>query len=271
MASKLTSELLTDAKSIADLQQTNFVTYQDILSALNEAYRDIYNQYTESDGDYFVQTAVFSMSEMTVIPDTNGYQFEIPLPTDFYKVRAVGYNAGGQWFDVKTFSISDRNNPTPDPQYRIRNNTLWLKCISQFQIKLEYYIPPVELTTPDESLSFFTTISDFAKSSLRDVSFVDLNQSAIYASGNDVKALSLVSGGTEVTLVTSVTPSKPVYYRGYVYYISAGNVWRMPTDLVTGLAAAAQIITDGTITDLSVFDNKIYFRNSTQAKSANLD
>jgi hypothetical protein len=45
----------------------------------------------------------------------------------------------------------------------------------------------------------------------------------------------------------------------------------MATDLVTSLAAAVQIVTDGAVTNLSVFDNKIYYSNATNGKTANLD
>lgn len=266
----LVSELIAEARDIADLQNTRFVSYSDELRAVNEAYRDLYNRYTESQGEYFVSEFLTTLDASMLDPNSYGQGYLVPLPADFYKLRTVSWNTGGQWYPVQSFAMSQRDFAGVNPMYRLKNNTLWIISAMAVQIKISYYVPPVTLTAPDDPLSFFTDLSDFAKLSLRDVSFVDVNQTALYASGNDVKASSLTTGVT-ATLVTSVTPSKPVYYRGYVYYISAGNIWRMPTDLATSLGAAAQIVTDGGITDLSVFDSKIYFRNATDAKSANLD
>jgi hypothetical protein len=264
------SELIAEARSIADLQNSKFVSYADEMRAVNEAYRDLYNRYTESQGEYFVSEVVIQLDATMLDPNAYGQGYLVPLPADFYKLRSVSWNTGGQWYPVQSFSMSQRDFTGVNPMYRLKNNTLWIISAMVVQVKISYYTPPAILTAPDVPLSYFDDLSDFAKLSLRDVSFVDDGQTALYASGNDIKTTSIGRNAT-ATLVTSVTPSKPMYYRGYVYWISAGNIWRMATDLSISLAAAAQIVTDGAVTDLSVFDGLIYYTNATNAKTANLD
>jgi hypothetical protein len=265
------SELVAYARSIADLQNTKFIDHTDEVNLINEAYKDIYARYCESDGDYFVTEIVTQLTPAMLDPNNTPFAYLIDLPSDFFKLRYVSYRYGNQWQPVEKFSMSQRDNVYGVPRYRIKNNQLWILCNSTVpEIKMGYYPIASEITTPLSPLSFFDTLSDFAKLSLRDVSYVDQDQIALYATGNDIKATSLTLG-TTVTLVTSVTPSKPMYYRGYVYWISAGDIWRMGTDFLTTLSAAAEIVTDGAVVDLSVFDNLIYYSNATNAKTANLD
>src|SRR6478609_8420789 len=262
------SALIAYARSIADLQNTKFIDHTDEVNLINEAYKDIYARYSESDGDYFVTEVVQSLTPAELDPNNFTYSYLIDLPADFFKLRYASYSFGNQWIPMQKFAMSQRDMVVGTPMYRLKNNQLWILSAAQIpNIKFGYYPIAETISTPAEPLSYFDDLSDFAKLSLRDVTFVDTDQIALYASGNNIVATSLINDTTS-TLVTSVTPSHPVYYRGYIYYISAGNIWRMATDLVASLAAAVQIVTDGAVTNLSVFDNKIYYSNVTNAKTA---
>ncbi len=269
--SKLTSQLLDSARSLADLQNTDFVTYKDTQDALNEAYRDIYNQYTESQGDYFCKEVLIQMTSAYVVPDTFGYWYELPLPDDFYKVREVSYQAGGMWANVNSFAMSDRNTPSIIPQYRIKNNKLWILSANAWLIRLGYYIPPIELSSPDAPISFLSDREDYDISDVAYPSYVSAKDSMLYTEGTDIKAQSNTADGAIYTLLTATAPSAPVYYRGYVYYIEAGNIRRFTSDLKAANGTPATVVNTANVVALSVFNNRLYFDDGTNSRFANLD
>lgn len=268
---KLTSQLLSTARSLADLQNTDFVTFKDTQDALNESYRDIYNQYTESQGDYFCSSVEIQMTTADVVPNTFGYWYELPLPDDFYKVREVSYQSGGVWANVNTFSMSDRNTPGIAPQYRIKNNKLWIISTNAWLIRLGYYIPPVELSSPDDPIEFLSSSEDYSIANVANPSYVESKDSMLYVQGNDIKAQSNTADGTVYTLLTGSSPIAPVYYRGYVYYIEGGNIKRFTSDLAATNGAPATVVNTANVTALSVFNNKLYFDDGTNSRTANLD
>jgi len=151
-----TSELIAYARSIADLQNTKFISETDELVLINEAYRDIYSRYTESDGDYYTKEAVITLDSTMLDPNSNGKSYKIPLPTDFYKLRFVDYNYGGNWNTCNKFSTSQRNQDVSVPMYRLINNTLWILAApgTASQIKITYYIPPQELVASQPTLVY---------------------------------------------------------------------------------------------------------------------
>ena len=50
------SSVIARGLSLADLQNSQFVTYQDQTNGLFEAYKDLYSSITANDDDYFINT-----------------------------------------------------------------------------------------------------------------------------------------------------------------------------------------------------------------------
>jgi len=150
-------KLVTDARSVADLQNTQTISYNDTVTLINESWRTLYSAYTESDGDFWVKEVVIT-PDTSMIDPNNPYAYLIPLPTDFYKIRSLSWNTGTQWTPVQRFSMSQRDMIVGVPLYRIKNDVLWV-IGSQGTVptlKLDYYIPPVIVTLPKDDLPFDT-------------------------------------------------------------------------------------------------------------------
>ena len=140
-------KLIDYAMSLADLQNSQFISYEDKVNLINESYRDIYSRYVESDGDYYCKDVIINVTPAMLEPNTNNNSYLIDLPADFYKVRFVDFNYGGNWVACQHFSSSQRNNVNTTPMYRLKNNKLWIISSpgSFTQIKLTYYPGPQQV------------------------------------------------------------------------------------------------------------------------------
>jgi len=208
--------LVRNARSIADLQGTQFVTYEDTANALNESYREIYNRYTESDSDFWIAEVVIEPTQEMVDPNANN-AYLIPLPDDFYKLRTVSWS-NGQWIPMNRFSMSERDSFTGIPMYSIRNNYLWVIGNSIGQIKIAYYTPMETVTVPAEPVA----LTPETAPNMRNVTSMfwdDLSQTLYYIySGVTVKSYDPASG-TTTTLYTSVNTKTGIAYAGgHVYW-----------------------------------------------------
>lgn len=263
-------ELITQADGIADLQNAEFISYDEKIQALNESYRDLYNQYTENQGDYWVLSTDYQMDDTNVVPDTNNWWYYLPLPDDFYKLHTVSWNSGGNWFNVDSFPESLRNNPNSYPRYRIKNDKLWIICNGRYQIRMEYYPPPQVITAPADPISYFPNATDYSLNSVIYPSFVDKNDTILYtkSGGFVIYAQSPSDNYEEHTIYTDVgAVLYPQYSKGYVYWAVGVNIYRAPTDLVTSLAAPTTLITNGSpITNFTVIDDFIYYNDGSNLR-----
>src|SRR6478736_1065382 len=119
------SQIIREARSLSDFQNAETITYEDELQLINEAYRDIYNRYTESDGDYWVNEVIIDLGSQYLDPNAQN-AYLIPLPSDFYKIRWVSYKNNTMWSPVNRFSTADRDDWPGVPMYRIKNDDLWI-------------------------------------------------------------------------------------------------------------------------------------------------
>jgi len=267
------SGLIAQARSIADLQNSKFVTLDDEVNLLNESYRDVYNRYTESSGDYWTSEQVITLDASMIAPDSFGRDYYIPVPVDFYKLRSVSYQYSGQWVPMQSFAMSNRDNLYGAPQYRMRNNTIWIRNASPYpQVKIQYYTPPAVASLPADDINFLTTLSDYQRSLIATPSYVSHNNSVLYIANNGTEIrVQSTDAQSDILLLTTVNvKSQPRFYRGYIYWIELGDVWRAPTDFVTTLTPV-KITTLTGITQLSVFSSKIWYTNAANTYNANLD
>lgn len=260
--------LIDEARSLADLQNTKFISYTDELRLINEAYRDIYSRYTESDGDYYAVEEIINVTPAMQDPSNPGKAYLVPLPTDFLKIRALSYNYGGQWYPVQKFSISNRDNNPSQPTYRIKNNTLWIVGgINLFaQLKMYYYPIPATITAPDVDVALGSTETVYT---LPLINSTDYNQKTgfnIYSTSTAIKSEDVTKGST-VTLLTAATTAVQ-YYAGYIYYIESGSLKRATTNGVT-IGTPATLLAG--VTNFSIQKNKIYYSTATETRIANLD
>lgn len=128
------SDVIKKAKQLADLENSDFISWNESITLLNDAYQNIYQKSINKGNNDFVR--VIQTSEKC-----------INLPRDFYQLKALTLKQ-----DRFNTPIMRRpqNGSFDDLSYDIYNNTLLVNGYSSGTIILEYYPTPVTLTLPNK-------------------------------------------------------------------------------------------------------------------------
>lgn len=266
------SGLIKDGRRYADLENSKFISHDDEVSLLNEAFRDIYSMYTESNGDYFTKDYVFTPTTLDLDPNSlGGGDYLIELPADFYKIRFLSFSSGTIWRPCSNFSASERDNQPTIPKYRLKNNKLWLITNAGFtpQFKLTYYTTPEAVTLPKLPVSFLSSAPIYSLATVMPGVYIESPQVLAYVDGLNIKAENKDTGTTTTLYASASAPSNLVYYAGYLYWIAAGIAYRAPTDFLTTLVPAS--IVTATVDNLLVQGGFLYYSKASNTYRANLD
>jgi hypothetical protein len=263
-------ELIEYARSLADLQNTRFISYEDEITLINEAYRDVYNRYTESDGDYWDTEIIIDMA--TAPRDPNSQTgFLIPLPADFLKIRSLSYNNGGFWLPCNKFSLSNRDNNPSQPTYRLKNGNLWvIGCLGGYsQLKMNYYTVPEVVTAPDVQLELASDETVYTIPSITSHFYDAASNVFYYIKGLSIFAENVNAGVTDTIYTSAVAIDSVMYWAGYVYFrnAAASTIWRAPlaTTLVPVLIAGPT-----GVAGFSIQNNTIYYTTGVETRSCTL-
>ena len=128
------SDVIKKAKQLADLENSDFISWNESITLLNDAYQNVYQKSINKGNNDFVR--VIQTSEKC-----------INLPRDFYQLKALTLKQ-----DRFNTPIMRRpqNGSFDDLSYDIYNNTLLINGYSSGTIILEYYPTPLTLTLPNE-------------------------------------------------------------------------------------------------------------------------
>ena len=128
------SDVIKKAKQLADLENSDFISWNESITLLNDAYQNIYQKSINKGNNDFVR--VIQTNEKC-----------INLPRDFYQLKALTLKQ-----DRFNTPIMRRpqNGSFDDLSYDIYNNTLLINGYSSGNIILEYYPTPITLTLPNE-------------------------------------------------------------------------------------------------------------------------
>lgn len=262
-------QLIDRARSYAAIQNTQFISYSDEVALLNEAYRDLYSRYTESDGDYWSIERIITPTPADIDPN-NPNAYLITLPTDFLKIRALSYSNGNSWAPVQRFSMADRDDNPSRPRYRLKNSTLWvIGGIPFAQLKLDYYpIQPV-ITAPDVDIPLALQEQVYTYQTISSHYYDDTLQAFFYVIGNTIKIEDLRTN-TTVSVYTGTNPIDSIVYKaGYVYWRDTvtKNIYRCVTDLVTTLVPVS---IKASVENFSIQGNYIYYSTATDTRRCGL-
>jgi len=266
------SQIIREARSLSDFQNAETITYEDELQLINEAYRDIYNRYTESDGDYWVNEVIIDLGSQYLDPNAQN-AYLIPLPSDFYKIRWVSYKNNTMWSPVNRFSTADRDDWPGVPMYRIKNDDLWI--ISPLgsipQIKMGYYIPPQVVTAPQDSIQFQPDLPAYNVPNIKSVFYI-ADDILLFAYGFILKVDNGTANNQTIDLYTHTNPiDNVVYYRGYAYFkdtVTSG-IYRHTTDLSTPFVTPTLILSN--VNNFVIQNNKIIYSTAAITQKSNLD
>lgn len=174
------SDVIKKAKQLADLENSDFISWNESITLLNDAYQNIYQKSINKGNNDFVR--VIQTSEKC-----------INLPRDFYQLKALTLKQ-----DRFNTPIMRRpqNGSFDDLSYDIYNNTLLVNGYSNGTIILEYYPTPLTLTLPNEDEVIDLPIGS-------DETLVGVYKNVYFVRRTDKK-----------------DPSKPLYNKTYIVAIN---------------------------------------------------
>lgn len=269
------SSLIARARSLADLPNTDFISYNDEVNSLNEAYRSAYTLLTENNDDYYVNTASYVIDDSTL---TLNNVYSVDLPDDFFAMRLVSYNDNGNWQNMPKFNLSQFNSKTSRPMYRIQGSKLLVKQVENIflpNIQIQYYPRPETLYKPKPALTYLPTQLDVSVVSnpysyTANAGTVDETDYLFYVQSKAIKVTSVKTGNT-VTLLTAAAPTigKLAYFGGYLYYISTTSIYKAPTDFDT-LGVPVLVSGADNVTSFSLCGTALIYNNGALNKSLDL-
>lgn len=264
------SEIIQRAIGLADLTGSDIITHADKTASVNESYRDLYERLLAADDDYFTIEADIVITEAMKVSES---RYHVPLPVDCYKIRTIDSRlSGGRWQPVEKFPLSSRDDVVySSPFYRFYNNTLEILCSPSFSttsLKIRYYPPASALSFPEDPVEFAETVAAYEKSLIESPFVINSEKMYYVLDGENIhredKAL-----GTDVIVASGDDISQVIYYKGYVYYIDSGDLYRGPD--ASPFVPVPLLGYTGLIQWFRIIENKIYYYNGTATRSCNLD
>ncbi len=267
------SKIVSLARSIAALPDTRAISHDDEVASINASWRDLYARILESNDDPFLETVTITLTPAMLVGTD---EYRVPLPADFYRLRTVDYtNAAGEWRCMDRFAPTARNDLPSTPAYRFDGTSLWIIGAQFSSVRLRYYPPSDELTHPETDLEYATGATPLTFPTITCPVHAPWHNTGCYVLGGLAITAGSIDDNTDATPVTLLAAATAVtwlaYYKGYLYWLRAGDIWRAPTDLVTAPLVPAQLTATGTVTSLSVFLDRLYYCDGGSMFRAALD
>ena len=271
------SKLIARARSLSDTPNSLFISHDDEVNGLYESWKDIYSKITDSSDDYYLISVILPTTTAIKLGES---EWQLALPDDVFKIRFVNYMDSGSWFEMEKFNTGNRNRNSGTPMYRWRGEYLWITGSLPSQIRLEYYPPPVMPSVPELSYNYalsyplyqIPNISMPAFFTVKNPNMQDNTDYIIYIFNGTSIIVESMTLNSILTLYTGTGLSNAVYYLGYVYYISGGDIYRVPTNLVSAiLTIPTKITTSTSITNFTIYNSVIYYSDGTNTSICNLD
>jgi len=255
----LASEIISRARSLADLQSSKAISYNDEKNSINEAYKLVYNKLSESNDDFYLLEKLYT--NVTGYTSTMPYNYLLPLPTDFYKLRTVSYLFNGSWYPMSRLPLNMRNTNTTEPYYRLRNNELWIvtgTTSTIADIQITYYPPPETITLPDYSTDFAETVP--LASSLPKIYCIKDATTLYKCTGNTIVSYTANKTASTLIYTGASATAYPVYYKNLLFFYEGTALKSI--DLTSAAVVTIKAVADNTL-PFTVENNLIYYCDAT--------
>ena len=136
MSTMTASKIIKRALNVADIANTDFLTWEELTSYLQEAFHWVCQAIVNANLDLFTNKAQLIGS--------NG---RYPLPWDFWQMKSIKNPFSGQQIIRKTDSFSKYSSG-----YTISNNDLVIEGINPGPIEITYYRKPFYLSIPNKTI-----------------------------------------------------------------------------------------------------------------------
>lgn len=134
-----TKDIVTRARELADLENSNFITWSENMKLLDESYKKLYQEaINESDKYYLTRCELKDL----VVAERREKEVSFYLPKDFYQLHSISVKGTGRQILKKA-----RTEDSSSARYDIENNTLVLfGGASSLPLDIAYYPVPKTLT-----------------------------------------------------------------------------------------------------------------------------
>ena len=130
-----TKDIIDRARQIADLQNTDFISYEENMNLLNEAYTRLYQLGIDNDDKNFFK--IFNLKEAYKTREEHCSLYE--LPDDFYQLYSITVGT-----DCTPILRKNPNEPKTCLRYDIIENNLVIYGDGNYDIEVLYY--PIQQT-----------------------------------------------------------------------------------------------------------------------------
>jgi hypothetical protein len=271
------NEIIARARSVSDLPASKFVSHQDELDSLNEAWKDLYSALIEADDDFYVtEVTNLTLNAGTAVAGTQ-QEYLVPMPTDVLKIRYLDYRGAYDWLPMSKFNLGMKDNKPGDPSYRLRGQNLWViggnAPATGLTMRLGYYPAVATITCPQAPLVYGTSYAPNLFTAIAAPAYAPYLQTMVYAYGLIITSENITNSTvsapvalfTEATAVTNI-----VYYKGVLYWIRGGLIWYKATSLTAAFVAPTQATTPAAVVSFYISADTIYYTTATAIRSCDL-
>lgn len=131
------SDIIKKAERLADLENSDFIGYEEKLSMVNDAYISLYQKVINNAEQLFVKTLEFVGKDA------------IELPEDFYQISSIVVDRNGYFTPILKRPLNGSINALG---YEIVNNELHLYGTNGCNVKVIYHTVPDTLTFPNADI-----------------------------------------------------------------------------------------------------------------------
>lgn len=141
-----TKDIITRARELADLENSNFITWAENMKLLDECYKKLYQESINANDKYYLTKCE---TKDLVVAEREERAVSYYLPEDFYQLQSISVKGTGRQI-LKKAKTEDNSSA----RYDIINNTLVLYGGSaSLPLEIAYYPVPKTLTLKNESVT----------------------------------------------------------------------------------------------------------------------
>ena len=140
-----TKDIIDKARQLADLQNSDYISYSENLTLLNDAYAKLYQKCINASDKIYLKKMELTPSTCGEYDNAVAYE----LPCDFYQIYSV---RGGNGYYSHPILRKPKDEVGVTSGYDIINNQLVLYGFSDASVQVEYFPVPDTLYIANESL-----------------------------------------------------------------------------------------------------------------------
>ncbi len=177
------AEIVARAMSIPDLTGSQHITYQDQYRSLNESWKTVYSNLSTNDDDYYIKESITAISSSQQSTTTGAWEYFIPFPDDFMKLRYIEWFSGPNWIPMDKYNLDNKGMQAAFPMYHDRNNGVLIisgmLSSSVSSVRIGYIPKPDVITLPDVPIQYGLSYSAANFNNISQQTYVNIISSRI--------------------------------------------------------------------------------------------